>query len=382
MARLARTWRDLLHPDHRTAGVVGRPSLDGKALLAALAPWKAAATGAWLVGVGRVLADDDDPDDLAFGTEEALGVPVGKVRQRVAAAGAAWRVVVLDVPEEHAAALRALDWGRCVLAIGPGVAAKLEAALLPEAAGPVTAGGVAAALGGRSDAPDVILNVRQAGDAAAPDELARVRYLQGLRAECGLLALASAVGGDPTLAVRAAAVPGRCLARRSPRAAETTSGPSSAAAPTRRLHRRRRPMDRVAAQRRVFLVGDPGSGKTRRSSLPGRPALRMWAWATLPLLPACRPTPCPCSSSCAPSRAPPAPRRCCARLRLACAAPRPTIRCPPAWSPRPARPAAWFCSSTAWTRCRPRQADAPSAARHGRRLTKLATVEGRGCRWS
>ncbi|MEZ4434242.1 MAG: NACHT domain-containing protein, partial [bacterium] len=152
---------------------------------------------------------------------------------------------------------RALDWGPLTLrAIGPDATAKLAAAL---DVGASTAGALGEALDGASAAPETALAAMGAapvGDAAALGAV--VEYLEALRARCREMPLRqrdARVGDTEHIYVP--------LYTTSPHDADRDDLPRG-----RRVLREReeRPPptvhDRVAAHRCVFVVGEPGSGKT------------------------------------------------------------------------------------------------------------------------
>ncbi|MEZ4473078.1 MAG: NACHT domain-containing protein [bacterium] len=206
-----------------------------------------------------------------------------KLRRQLKARPARARVLVLDVPAEHVATLADLDFGRCaVRAFGPGVASKLVDALLPDHAGDVTAAAVADALGGVSDEGDYVLNRRVAGDRpASHHDEAFVAYLLGLKEESDRLVFDRATRSEGR-ARTLADVYEPLHTRGGDDAGPERHGPGEDAPPPQTAH------GRVAAHRCVFLVGDPGAGKTsfllrlaaelcevalgERAPLPGLPA--------------------------------------------------------------------------------------------------------------
>ena len=111
----------------------------------------------WLVLVGE-MRRDPDLGDLQLCTAGGQTFDVERLRKLLKSKPAVGRVLVWDVPADFADELLALDFGPCaVKAFGPGLTDRLVQALLPAAPGEVTAGAVAAALGGHSDDPSRVL---------------------------------------------------------------------------------------------------------------------------------------------------------------------------------------------------------------------------------
>lgn len=257
---VARTLRERVDATYRI-DAHATATIDGNALRVAATRWKDAAAGVWLVLKGGVVFDAD-LDELQLQTADGVGLDVKRLARIVRRSTAPLRMVVIDVPMEHARVIAELDWGPCaVRAVGPGLAERLIDALLPMQTGPVTAGAVAAALGGATDLPAAVLNQR-AADAprADPHAVARNAYLTALRARCdqhafdvsrrdeGTRCALSAIyeplytqgEGDPEREARGRRVP----------------GPEDEAEWRRTAH------DRLGDHPHMFLVGDPGSGKT------------------------------------------------------------------------------------------------------------------------
>ena len=249
---VAHTLRARLHAKWQVPAEVV-PAVEGQALLDA-----AREKRRWWVLVGQVREDPDFGPLLL--TREGQGLEADKLAKLLKKNEVDGRVLIIDVPD--ATALRDLDFGPCaVKAIGPGLAEKLAAALLPTIDGEVTAGAVAAALGGTSDSPRTVLNQRQVGEAGIEaGGRERVAYLEGLKAVSDRLVLRQAIGGDPDAEQgpqrsRALSDIYEPLFTTGGKEAKKRQNPDEAEPPKTAHHR-------VAEHRCVFLVGDPGSGKT------------------------------------------------------------------------------------------------------------------------
>lgn len=205
---------------------------------------------------------------LRLRTADAQGLQLDELAEEFAATAAETRVVLIDVdpatePETLAKA-RALAWGPATLgAIGPGLTAALAAAL---DGGARTAGELRDALGAahaKSEIPGVVLAA--GGEASAigdAGELAAVvGYIEAVRARCQQMPLRqrdARVRGTDGIYVP--------LYTSSPADGEAPDGDKRSARRLLRAERTERPPqtvhDRVAEHRCLFIVGEPGSGKT------------------------------------------------------------------------------------------------------------------------
>ncbi|MCB9522855.1 MAG: SUMF1/EgtB/PvdO family nonheme iron enzyme [Myxococcales bacterium] len=255
---IAQTLRNQLGPRFRAEPVVHRPRASGQDLIDQLKAWKDdPGERRWLVLVGDVFVDDLE-DTLTLRTVEAQGFELKKLCRVMGKVTAGEWVVVLDVPQAHVAAIEALDWPTCaVRVVGPGVADRLPDALL--AMGTTTNLDLAQRLEGKTQGPEVRLNERDASDpAATPAAAASLAYLRALYEASGVLHLdvrdpnARRTIGDVYVPV-------------------FTQGPQDNGELRERRNRNRHDPeapppgtahDRFAKGRCLFIVGDPGSGKT------------------------------------------------------------------------------------------------------------------------
>lgn len=207
---------------------------------------------------------------LRLRTADEQGLRLDELAELLAEVAADQVVVMLDLdPATEPAAVegaRALDWGAATLrVIGPDATARLVAAL---DGGARSAGALCEAIGegASSDDPGAVLGAAgptaPVGDAGAL--AAVVEYLEGLRARCREIPLHvrdPAVGdaADIYVPLWTTSPADRQHGPRDPRRA--LGDPRHAldkpnVVPQSTVH------DRVAAHRCVFVVGEPGSGKT------------------------------------------------------------------------------------------------------------------------
>lgn len=270
--RLSCLLSDDLHPEHR-AEVEAHSVIEGGELLARIKAWADGPPDQrlWLCVAGRV--EFDDFDERVLRTTEQLGLELTKLAKMFARAPVAERCVVFDFDGVHADAIAELDWGtpRTLLAVGDGVGDRLAEVLCAGEPGPVSAGDVASALGAaaRTRQPDSALNVTVAGRAQSAQRTDEERqYLDVLRDEALDLPLGNRLrASDPDARRRVTDV---YTAVGTTARGDTAPDARDRHAVAGDLHEGSRESDdalvtahqRFAEHPCLFLVGDPGSGKT------------------------------------------------------------------------------------------------------------------------
>ena len=249
-AKVLRQLGDFYRPE-----VDAKPVSTGADLKRALKAWQAVPQDQtiWLILIGDVFLDEFD--DPTLRTHEEQGLAVDTLIRGLRKAHPERICLLIDTPAEGAGLLRSLKWPTLRLrVISPGTSPRLADLLLPNVPGPITTADLAAALSGLTHDPKHTLNQRTEGDPTArPDEAGTFAYLRGLRSEHSALLF------DPGMRNS-----GLGLGLADIYEPVTVRGSQTMRAPKSEETREpdRTALEYLGQHRCLFVVGDPGSGKT------------------------------------------------------------------------------------------------------------------------